>query len=138
MSISNYIETLNYFIKLRNNPTNDVYTIRYEDLFKNNYQELKSILDSIGMEYTNDIFDNTKYKNSIGYKFNSLNKIPPNTQHERYRTYQINQEFRSFNDTSKLDLTEEQIKILTNNKELLDIYPEIINNVYIYNNESRK
>ena len=126
MSISNYIETLNYFIKLKNNPTKDVYTIRYEDLFKNNYQEIKNILDNIGIEYTNDIFNNIKYKNSIGYEINSLNKKPPNTQHKEYRTYQINQEFRNFNDISKIDLTKEQIKKLTTNIFILNIYPEIL------------
>jgi hypothetical protein len=95
-------------------------------MFKNNHQNLKEILDSIGMEYNNNIFDNTSFKNSIGHGFNLLNKPPPNTKHELYRTYQINQDFQSFNDISKISLTEEQIKILTTNKDIIKLYPEIL------------
>ena len=40
LNISNYIETLKNFIKFKNNISKDVYTIRYEDMFANNYQQL--------------------------------------------------------------------------------------------------
>lgn len=125
VSISKYVNTINYFIKFQNNTIKDVYTIRYEDIFKNNHQNLKEILDSIGMEYNDNIFDNTSFKNSIGNGFNLLNKPPPSTQHELYRTYQINQVFQSCNDISKISLTEEQIKTLTTNKDIIKLYPEI-------------
>ena len=126
LNISNYIETLKNFIKFKNNISKDVYTIRYEDMFANNYQQLKDIFDSIGFEYNDNIFDNSCYKNSIGHGYNNLMTPPPNTSHENYRTYQINQEFKSFNDISNLtNLTKEQIEILTTNEVILNIYPDI-------------
>lgn len=125
LNISNYIETLEYFIKLKNNLSKNVYTIRYEDMFPNNFQQLKDILDSIGFEYNDNIFDNSSYENSIGYNYKKTLTPPQNIQHEKYRTYQINQDFKSFNDISKIDLTKEQIERLTTNKVILNIYPNI-------------
>lgn len=128
-NISNYIETLKYFIKFKNNISKNVYTIRYEDMFANNYQQLKDILDSIGLDYDNNIFDNSDYKNSIGYNYNNILIRPSNIEHEKYRTYQINQEFKSFNDVSNIDLTNEQVERLTTNKVILNIYPDIIKSI---------
>lgn len=125
LDISNYIETLKYFIKFKNNISMDVYTIIYEDMFANNFQQLKDIFDSIGFQYNDNIFDNSCYKNSIGYNYNNLQNPPPATQHEKYRTYQINQKFKCYNDISNINLTKEQIEILTTNEIILTLYPEI-------------
>ena len=58
-----YINTLTKFIKYKTNPEKNIYTIRYEDLFENNYDELKKILNDIGFQYDDSIFDNSKYTN---------------------------------------------------------------------------
>ena len=119
-----YINTLTKFIKYKTNPEKNIYTIRYEDLFKNNYDELKKILNDIGFQYDDSIFDNSKYTNVLnGARL--LDKKPQNNDHKHYRTWQINQPFISNNDISKLDLNEDQIEKIVNNQYVLQIYPDI-------------
>ena len=73
-----YVNILKMFIKYRNNPRKDIYTIKYEDLFTNNYSDLKKILDDIGFQYDDRIFDNTKYTNFCEGGMPLVNFKPPN------------------------------------------------------------
>ena len=125
-SINHYIDTLNNFVN-NNNNNNKLFKIKYEELFDNNYQKLKDIFDTIGLNYTDKIFDNTSYNNQhiIGIKYNNNDTKPVNTAHTKYRTWQINQPFINNNDPSKLDLTEDQKKQFINNKLVLSLYPDI-------------
>ena len=120
-----YINTLEKFIKYKTNPEKNIYTIKYEDLFENNYDELKKILNDIGFQYDDSIFDNSKYTNigRIGVKL--VDKKPQDNDHVHYRTWQINQPFISNNDISKIDLNEVQIEKIVNNQYVLQIYPDI-------------
>jgi hypothetical protein len=124
-SIDEYINVITQFIKYRNNPHNNIYTIRYEDLFDNNYKELRILLDNLGLEYTDDIFDNSKYTNihALGEKIESIK--PDNSEHTKFRTWQINQPFVSNNDISKLDISESQKEKILGNKFILEVYPDI-------------
>jgi hypothetical protein len=126
-SIEAYINVLQKFIKYKNNPEKNIYTIIYEDLFKNNFEILKKILNNIGMEYNDSIFDNTKYTNVIcsGVKFDK--KKPEETEHAAYRTWQINQPFVLNNNISKIDLSDNQKKQIINDPFILQIYPNIQN-----------
>jgi len=120
-----YINTLTKFIKYKNNPKKNIYTIKYEDLFENNYEEFKKILNDIGFQYDYSIFDNSKYTNSIISGTKLVDKKPQNNNHGVYRTWQINQPFISNNDISKIDLNEIQIEKIVNNQYILQIYPDI-------------
>jgi hypothetical protein len=124
-SIDKYINIVKDFIYYRNNPIKQLYTIRYEDLFPNNYKEFKKILDDIGLKYNDNIFNNSKYTNYSHNGVKLVNKKPSNTQHEQYRTWQINQPFVSNNDMSKIDLTEIQKQIIMNDPNILELYPDI-------------
>ena len=126
-SIDKYVKTLEKFIHYRTNPKENVYTIRYEDLFENDYTELKKIFDDIGFQYDDSIFDNSKYTNAIIPGIKLVDKMPACTEHSRYRTWQINQPFISNNDVSKLDLSEEQKKKIVNNPVILQVYPDVKN-----------
>jgi len=129
-SIEGYVNILKMFIKYKNNPEKNIYTIRYEDMFQNNYEELKKILDVIGFQYDDSIFDNSNYTNSIIKGVKLVNKKPENKRHGYYRTWQINQPFVSNNDISKIDLSNDQKKIIINNSYILQVYPDI-NSVFI-------
>ena len=120
-----YIDTLKQFIKYKNNPEENIYTIRYEDLFKNNYDELKKIFIDIGFQYDDSIFDNSKYTNVIINGVNLVDTKPENINHAEYRTWQINQPFISNNDISKLDLNNHQKEEIINNSYVLQMYPDI-------------
>lgn len=124
-SIDVYINTLKKFINYKNNSEKNVYTIRYEDIFENNFQELKIILDDIGVKYTNNIFDNSKYINVHVPNLQIPTEMPNNVKHEEYRTWQINQRFELGNDVSKLGLTEIQKQIIINDPHILEIYTDI-------------
>ena len=124
-SIEEYINTIKFFIKNIINPLPNIYLIKYEDMFNNNYQELKNIFDAIGFIYDDKIFDNTKYFNQAHQNVSLLNEKPKNYEHILYRTWQINQPFVSNNDISKIDLTEEQKKKILGDNNILTIYPDL-------------
>jgi hypothetical protein len=121
------VNILKIFIKYKNNPEKNIYTIRYEDLFKQKFINLKKILNSIGLKYDNTIFDNTKYKNVICSSVKLDDKKPSETDHAAYRTWQINQPFISNNNISKIDLSDSQKNEIINNPFILQIYPKIKN-----------
>jgi len=129
-SIENYNETVKmfqyfkYICKIPN-----TYLIRYEDIFDNDYQELKNILNSIGLNYTNNIFDNSKYENivDINYKNIPIEKKPDNKEHGKYRTWQVNQPFVNNNTPSKINITYEQAQKLLDNQYVNFIYPNLKN-----------
>jgi hypothetical protein len=119
------VNILKLFIKYKNNPEKNIYTVKYEDLFKNNYDELKKILNDIGLQYDDNIFNNSKYTNVIINDVQLVDEKPPNNNHAVYRTWQINQPFISNNDISKIDLNNEQKEEIINNSYVLQIYPDI-------------
>jgi hypothetical protein len=138
-SIDNYINTIKLFNQYRetNNNQNNIvtiatntsliYTIKYEELFDNNYHNIKKILYDIGVNYTDDIFNNDNYKNisHLRIDIDNIKTKPYDTNHEQYRTWQINQEFKCNNDINKLDLKTEQVKKIINNEHILKLYPNI-------------
>lgn len=62
-SFLHYTRTCELFMRKSKENNRNNYFIKYEDLFMNNYQNLKNILDDIGLQYTDDIFNNSNYKN---------------------------------------------------------------------------
>jgi hypothetical protein len=123
-SFNTYVNTISMFIKYKNNPEKNIYTIKYEDLFENDYHNFKELLNNIGIQYDDSIFNNTNYTNVIGnVKF--VDEKPKNTEHARYRTWQINQPFVSNNDISKLDLSDDQKNEIINNSYVLELYSDI-------------
>ena len=46
-------------------------------------------------------------------------------QHKLIRLYQINQPFKCMNDDSKININNDQLELLKNNKIVLELYPEI-------------
>jgi hypothetical protein len=120
-----YINTINMFIKYKNNPEKNIYTIKYEDLFENDYHKLKEILNDIGIQYDDSIFNNITYDNVICSGVKLIDETPKNTDHKKYRTWQINQPFISNNDISKLDLSDDQKKEIINDSHVLQLYPDI-------------
>ena len=105
-----YSDTVRLFNWFKvSSPLENMMTIKYEDFFDNNFQNIKKILDNIGITYTDEIFDNSKYEN---YSVDSV-KIPEhkpsNTKHPEYRTWQINQPFINNNIPGSVYLLQEQI-----------------------------
>ena len=122
-TIDDYIKVIKLYHQYTIFKTKNLYTIRYEDLFPNNYSAFKSILDDIALQYTDEIFQNQKYKNYIMNNIKDIPKDKPlNTNHEMYRTFQINQPFVCNNDVSKINLTLSQKEKIMNNQEIKKVY----------------
>ena len=105
----------------------NTYYIRYEDMFDNNFGKLKTILDSIGLDYDDTIFD-TKNRGALSHRgmHDVSRDRPPPIDHEKFRTWQINQPFVNFDENKKnLRLTVPQKLWLTDNPTLGQIYPDL-------------
>lgn len=112
--LQNIMSIFKYF---RNNKNDNIHCIKYEELFENNYANLKVILDKICLEYTNKIFDNNRYINVITEdNINNIKIQPQNTEHTMYRTWQINQKFENMNSIDKIDLLDSQYEDIYNSE----------------------
>ena len=119
-----YTNIMKQFKHLSDNPKERIYTIKYEDLFDNNYEKLKYILDSIGLDYTDRIFDNNNYTNySHSSVVNVPDEKPENSDHRNFRTWQINQPFNNKNIPSKILLTKEQAMYINESITIQSVYP---------------
>lgn len=124
--IAEYVNTIKHFIHFSKHEKNNLYLIRYEDMFDNDYRSLKDIFNSIGFKYSNEIFNNSKYKNKIISRIKKIpEQKPDNRDHGNFRTYQINQPFINNNINSKIDLTDDQLKTIKANPFIKEIYPEL-------------
>jgi len=127
-SINDYILICKYFNNFLSNPLNNLYLIKYENMFNDNFKNLKEIFNKIGFIYNENIFNNTNYKNYANEKLLSIPINKPDEQnHLEYRTWQINQQFINNNDNNKINLTKQQIKIIKHNKYINSIYPDSLN-----------
>lgn len=126
--VENYVKIAEKFSYYKeNNNVKDLYLIRYEDLFEDDFKNLKNILDQIGFNYTNDIFDNSNYKNQLFPKVDvskcSDNVHPSNVR--LYKTWQINQPITNNNSEEKIHLYKKQYDEMTKNQAILNVYPDI-------------
>jgi len=132
-SLSEYIKTCKLFNKKNeeNEKINNLYHIKYEDLFDNNYQNLKDLFNKIGFNYTDDIFDNSKYTNfshvHIKQNPSSIKNVKyTDVNHDFFRNMQINEPFVNNNTPDKINLKDSQIKEIINNQDILELYPNIL------------
>ena len=124
--IPSYINCVDNFINYRNNKSiKNLYLIKYEDMFKDNYKILRQIFNLIGFKYKDNIFENKNYTNIIHSKIQNVKDKPDEMNHGRYRQWQINQPIKNMNEN--INLTNEQINILKNNKNIIELYPNIKN-----------
>jgi len=112
-TISEYFVSLERFLEARNGKFPNIYTIRYEDLFVDNYKQIKDIMDSIGLDYNSEIFDTkTKdYQFRTDLDINTINEKPDTYELGKVRTWQINQPFRNMN-TNDINIPDELDKLL--------------------------
>ena len=79
----------------------NLYSIKYEDFFPNDYKKLRELFDEIGLEYTEDIFYNRSkdYIHWQGKDYANIDESNISYEKDRfeYRTWQINQPFQNMN-----------------------------------------
>lgn len=124
-TISEYIKTIKKFNYYKKNPMKNLFTIRYEDIFKDNFCCIRQLLDSIGIVYTDDIFNNTKFNNKIG-KSPIPTSTPSHNNHVLYRSWQINQPFSLRNNKDEICITDKQKQLIVDSSDITSTYPSIV------------
>jgi hypothetical protein len=111
-SLSYYNNAATVILDAMRNNYDNVYPIRYEDMFDNNFQALKSIFDKIGLEYNDSLFEtNTKIHSQAKAKYiEDYDKF--GKYDSEYRTWQINQKFENRN--SDINLPDDFSELLAN------------------------
>ena len=115
-SLGEYLAAAKFFLEARDGKYQNIHTIKYEDFFPNDYQKLKELMDLIGLEYDNNIF-NGKSKEYTHWRDCNLSKIDEKNldyknRRGEYRTWQINQPFQNMN--GEVNIPDELSDILEN------------------------
>ena len=112
-TVEEYLVSLDRFMEARNGNFPNIYTIKYEDLFENNNQKIKTIMGEIGLIYDDDIFETQtkEYRFKKDIKFTQTER-PQIYDRNQMRTWQLNQPFQNMND--EVDIPDELSDILEN------------------------
>ena len=90
----------------------DVYPIKYEEMFDNNFEKLRNIFDSIGLEYDTDIFE----KKTKEFSHGDAMYVEDYNKNGKYdgglRAWQINQPFKNMN--ADINLPDDFSQMLAN------------------------
>jgi len=118
-----------FFLKMREEKHEGTHTIKYEEFFDENYQNLKKIMSSIGLKYDNNIFLERK-KEYYHDKERSVPLEQPTKYdwNSPYRVWQINQDFQNFNLRDEVKLTPDLYEKICNSQVLKLLGYEIIEN----------
>jgi len=121
-SVGEYLAAAKFFKEAKDGNYKNVYSIRYEDFFPNDFEKLKELMDKIGVEYTNDVFLNRSKDYKIVSGIN-LDKIDTNEINQKnkaiYRTWQINQPFQNMN--GEVNIPDELSDILKNSNIIQEL-----------------
>ena len=115
-----YIRTAEIFLDAQKNKYPNVYCIRYEDMFDNNYLNLRTIMDDIGLVYNDDIFTNRTHVYKVNEQYPLLDHQPDHGTAE-YRIWQINKDFENFNQKTKIEIPENLEKIFKQSKQVTEL-----------------
>jgi GR25 family glycosyltransferase involved in LPS biosynthesis len=116
--IDKYLDTANLFIKYKDSNTKNLYCIKYEEIFANDFRIIKDILNKHNIAYNDTMFINNKPHYITNNKID-INNLSINPKHHlQYRTYQINSPFIYNDNINKLNLNQKQEDILNNSKIL--------------------
>lgn len=127
-SLPYYFNAAEVFLDAVKNRYPNVYPIRYEDMFINNYAALRNVFDCIGLEYDENIFT-TKTKTYLNNESEYIENLQDfENVNGNLRIWQINQNFENFN--KNVDIPDDISDILTNHwtiKELGYSDPRVTN-----------
>ena len=94
----------------------DVYPIKYEEMFDNNFEKLRNIFDSIGLEYDDDIFE----KRTKEFSHGDAKYVEDYNKNGKYdgglRAWQINQPFQNMN--ADINLPDDFSQMLANSPSI--------------------
>jgi hypothetical protein len=53
--VQEYLVTADFFRQVRDNNYPNIYAIRYEDFFPNNFEKLRELMDTLELDYTEEM-----------------------------------------------------------------------------------
>jgi hypothetical protein len=113
--VEEYEVAAELFRQARDNNYPNIYAIRYEDFFPNNFEKLRELMDKLNLQYTEELFTN-RTKDYIHWPGKEYANIKNNEDYQSdryaYRTWQINQPFQNMN--SEVNIPDELSDILKN------------------------
>jgi hypothetical protein len=113
--VEEYEVSAELFMQAQNNNFSNIYAIRYEDFFPNNFEKLRELMDKLNLQYTEEIFTN-RTKDYIHWPGKEYSNIKDNEDYQSdryaYRTWQINQPFQNMN--GDVNISDELSDILEN------------------------
>jgi len=116
IKVDEYLAAAKFFLDVSAGDYKNMYSIRYEDFFPNDFQNLKQLFDSIGLKYSNDIFTTRSkdYIHAPNVNYNNIDSTNVSYTKDRLelRTWQINQPFQNMN--GEVDIPDELSDILEN------------------------
>ena len=116
IKVDEYLAVAKFFLDVSSGDYKNMYSIRYEDFFPNDFQNLKQLFDSIGLKYSNDIFTTRSkdYIHAPNVNYNNIDSTNVSYTKDRLelRTWQINQPFQNMN--GEVDIPDELSDILEN------------------------
>ena len=110
-SLVYFFNAAEVFLDALKNNYEGVYPIKYEDMFVDDFKNLKEIFDKIGLKYSDDIFKkrNKTYLINNNKYISDLNQLQNDGD---MRVWQINQSFENFN--SNIDIPDNISESLKN------------------------
>lgn len=108
--------------------------LKYEDLFDSDggHRAIDLVIEKFWKKTTPvEIYKNELYNNKSHSYFDKsdINEPPKPTNHDFYRTWQINQPFECMNDAGKINLTEEQIELLDTLPNIQNVYQKPVSSI---------
>ena len=112
-TVEEYLIMCELFLDALKNNYPNVYAIKYEDFFGDDGASIKKIMKSIGLDYTDNIFQSKSKDYKIDSRVQIPNEKPSDVRfNELYRNWQINQPFQNMN--GDVDIPDELSDILEN------------------------
>lgn len=95
-TIDDWITYAESFMSFRNDPKDNVFTVKYEELFENAFKKIEEMFEFLDLPYSKEeiIFSNRPaYIVDYHSSSNIPNDAPARSEHTMFRTWQINQKF---------------------------------------------
>jgi hypothetical protein len=93
-TIADWVYYAEKFKSFLESPKSNVFAVKYEELFDNNFRKIEEIFDFLGLDYLYDSIIRRERPTYIVRGVDIPKNRPPRYRHDAYRTWQINQKFR--------------------------------------------
>jgi hypothetical protein len=112
-TINDWINHAKLFLKFKNSPADNVFVMKYEEMFKNDFAKVKSMFEFLGLQYTEKEIIHSQRKAYItSERLHIAPVAPARTSHGPFRQWQMNQKIKNMTGESSKFLSPDIIKEL--------------------------